>query len=213
MVASVHKLEAFVDAAELADLCLETAQGLKQSLKDVRAGGPAGVSAASSSLAMAKALASLAKTAADILTAAKSQWLLTGAVTATPRDGGGSRPGSRAGPRGLRAGGGDGGGWTATTTGTDGIAFAKKKTVRGPRSLAAPAGVRDTKVYHRHLVPSTPRPPQPSLSLKPLVPLNPLNPLNSPNPLNPLNALNPLNPLDPLNPETWKLTQTRNPEP
>jgi len=43
---------------------VDTAAGLKQSLRDVRLGGPTGTNAATSSLAMARSLASLAKTAA-----------------------------------------------------------------------------------------------------------------------------------------------------
>ena len=76
-MASLHKLEAFGDAAELAELCIETSQSLKRSLRDVRVGGPTGVAAASSSLAMARSLVSLSKTAADILTDAKSRWMLS----------------------------------------------------------------------------------------------------------------------------------------
>ena len=143
---AVNKLEAFGDAMELAELCVETAQGLKQSLKDVRLGGPSGVAAASSSLGMAKSLVSLAKTATDVLSKAKSQWMLTAGVPpppgygASPGLGSGSRPGSRIG---SSPGGSTPGSVAGGFVGGAGKAKKKRKSNNNNNTvsrLAAPVG-------------------------------------------------------------------------
>jgi hypothetical protein len=148
---AVSALVAFTDAMELAELCIETAQGLKQSLQDAKLGGPAGVAAASSSLAMAKSLCSLSKTATDVLTKAKSQWMLTAGMPPPPGYGvssAGSRPGSRIGWIGGSPGGGSTPGSGGGTGGGNG-ARKKSKAVTGRQvghptmgSLASPAPPR-----------------------------------------------------------------------
>jgi len=139
---------------------VDTAAGLKQSLRDVRLSGPTGTAAATSSLAMARSLASLAKTAADVLTKAKSQWMLTAGMPPPPGYGAGSwdtststsRPASRQGSPGARIGGGGTGGGAA---GAGRAPTAKKKTATTRLLGAAPTtGTRS--VAARTLVPTDP---------------------------------------------------------
>lgn len=72
------RLEGLGDAVELADLLVETAQTMKQSLRDVRLGGPAGVAAASEACIAANALAKLSKTANEVMRAHRQRWHTTG---------------------------------------------------------------------------------------------------------------------------------------
>ena len=72
------RLEGLGDAVELADLLVETAQTMKQSLRDVRLGGPAGVAAASEACIAANALAKLSKTANEVMRAHRQMWHTTG---------------------------------------------------------------------------------------------------------------------------------------
>ena len=72
------RLDGLGDAVELADLLVETAQTMRQSLRDVRLGGPAGVAAASEACIAASALAKLSKTANEVMRAHRERWHTTG---------------------------------------------------------------------------------------------------------------------------------------
>ena len=103
------RLEGLGDAVELADLLVETAQTMKQSLRDVRLGGPAGVAAASEACIAANALAKLSKTANEVMRAHRQMWHTTGKGPAVGAGTGGVRAAGRSGARaagGLRARGG-----------------------------------------------------------------------------------------------------------